>query len=284
MCCFVFVHLFRFMNATDEPATDFSAFKSGGVVSDFATVLDPSDRAQLEHLSDDLQQQTGAQLAFVIVKSLGKQPIEAVSKQIFDAFGVGHKGVNDRVMVLLSSDDHDSRILYGEGLNSALSAQSPHILNEMRTSLQSGKFGAAMLSAGSKLRDAMVNAKRQGQTQSTSEPPLQATSPESQAEWGRRYYTGDGVLKDASKAIEWYRRAAEGGDASAQALLGSFYRSGEGVPADLITAYCWSALAAAQGDSSGKALVVILEDTLSTAQVEKATAIMRSHGSGVCQE
>ncbi|NDJ14760.1 MAG: hypothetical protein EBY17_26805, partial [Acidobacteriia bacterium] len=249
---------FGFMNATDPLATDFGALKAGGVVSDVFTVLDPSDRAQLEHLSDDLQKQTGAQLAFVIVKSLGKQPIEAVSKQIFDTFVVGRQGVNDGVMVLLSSDDHDSRILYGEGLNPALSAQSPHILDEMRTSLQSGKFGSAMLSAGSKLRDAIVNAKRQGQTQSTSEPPLQATSPDSQAEsagqfnLGVRYLNGTGVAKDEVQAVAWFRKAAEQGYAAGQNHLGFMYQNGTGVAKDEVQAVAWYRKAAEQGLANGQ--------------------------------
>ena len=59
---------------------------------------------------------------------------------------------------------------------------------------------------------------------------------------------GEGVPKDAAKAVEWYTKAAEQGHADAQNNLGVMYDTGEGVPRDLVRAYVWFNLAAAQGD------------------------------------
>jgi hypothetical protein len=56
---------------------------------------------------------------------------------------------------------------------------------------------------------------------------------------GRYYELGWGVEKDISKALQWYRKAAECGDSDAQYRLASAYFDGEGVPADYEAAYFW---------------------------------------------
>lgn len=60
------------------------------------------------------------------------------------------------------------------------------------------------------------------------------------------YMNGDGIAQDHVAGVEWYRRAAEQGDAKAQGNLGVAYLNGLGVPQDFVTALMWSNLAAAQ--------------------------------------
>jgi len=57
---------------------------------------------------------------------------------------------------------------------------------------------------------------------------------------------GDGVKKDISQAVYWYRKAAEQGHAGAQCNLGVCYESGEGVEKDLSQAVFWYRKAAEQ--------------------------------------
>ena len=54
---------------------------------------------------------------------------------------------------------------------------------------------------------------------------------------------GGGVPKDATKAVEWYQKAAAQGHAGAQRNLGVMYEHGEGVPKDWVRAYAWYNLA-----------------------------------------
>src|SRR5690606_38356514 len=49
---------------------------------------------------------------------------------------------------------------------------------------------------------------------------------------GFMYANGEGVPKDASQAVTWYRKAAEQGDARAQPNRVLTYDSGEGGPTD----------------------------------------------------
>ena len=63
---------------------------------------------------------------------------------------------------------------------------------------------------------------------------------------GSLYHKGEGVLKDAARAVEWYQKAATQGHASAQSKLGGMYHKGEGVPEDVAKAVEWWQKAAEQ--------------------------------------
>jgi TPR repeat protein len=70
--------------------------------------------------------------------------------------------------------------------------------------------------------------------------------------------------------VEWYKRAAEQGDAKAQGNLGVAYLNGLGVPQDFVTALMWSNLAAAQGRESAKKNKEILEKRMTAKQIAEA--------------
>ena len=67
-----------------------------------------------------------------------------------------------------------------------------------------------------------------------------------QCNLGTMYDKGEGVEKNATEAVRWYRRAAEQGDAFGQFMLGDMYRNGEGVAHDEAEAMHWNQLAADQ--------------------------------------
>jgi uncharacterized protein len=53
------------------------------------------------------------------------------------------------------------------------------------------------------------------------------------------YHGAIGVVRDPAIAAAWWRRAAELGDADAQAMLGAAYHLGSGVPIDQVAALAW---------------------------------------------
>ncbi len=55
---------------------------------------------------------------------------------------------------------------------------------------------------------------------------------EEQFKTGLRYYMGNGVKKDAKKAVEWLLKAAGKNHAEAQFVLGRCYAGGDGVERD----------------------------------------------------
>ena len=66
-----------------------------------------------------------------------------------------------------------------------------------------------------------------------------------QSNLGVMYGNGRGVPQDDAEAVNWYRLAAEQGNAYAQSRLGVMYYNGQGVPQDDGEAVKWFRKAAA---------------------------------------
>jgi uncharacterized protein len=66
----------------------------------------------------------------------------------------------------------------------------------------------------------------------------------------RAYESGEGVPKNEQKAFDWYRKAAEQGNAEAQDIVGEMYRAGEGVDRNKQAAIVWYQRSAKQGNAS----------------------------------
>ena len=64
---------------------------------------------------------------------------------------------------------------------------------------------------------------------------------------GAMYYNGEGVARNITDAINWFRKSAEHGNATAQDNLGNLYLSGEGVEKNATEAANWYRKAAEQG-------------------------------------
>jgi TPR repeat protein len=69
---------------------------------------------------------------------------------------------------------------------------------------------------------------------------------------GLMYDTGQGVPKNAVKAVHWYKKAAEQGRADAQWMLGTMYADGNGVAKNSMEAVKWYEKSAVQGDVNGQ--------------------------------
>jgi TPR repeat protein len=70
---------------------------------------------------------------------------------------------------------------------------------------------------------------------------------------GLKYQTGEGVPKDATRAVEWYTIGADLGNATAQALLASNLRHGTGIAADKERAFELEISAAENGNKDSAA-------------------------------
>ena len=65
------------------------------------------------------------------------------------------------------------------------------------------------------------------------------------------YANGQGVRQDDAQAVQWYRKAAEQGDAEAQYNLGVMYTQGQGVRQNLVIAKEWYGQACDNGSQQG---------------------------------
>ena len=62
------------------------------------------------------------------------------------------------------------------------------------------------------------------------------------------YDKGQGVRQDYHQAVKWHQKAAEQGDAKAQAMLGLMYAFGKGVRQNNVTAKMWYGKACDNGN------------------------------------
>jgi uncharacterized protein len=125
--------------------------KPQGYINDFAGVLSPATRQQLENLASELNQKTKSQMAVVIVPSLGGQPVDDYSIALAERWGIGSKKQGDTgVMLLLATKDHQDRIEVGYGIEPILTdGMAGRILRGMRPDLRAGNYDAAVtLGAG----------------------------------------------------------------------------------------------------------------------------------------
>ena len=141
-------------------AVDLKSLKPQGYVSDFAGVVDAESRADIENYAAAVEKATGAQMSFVTLKTLDGEPLEDVSIDLFRQFGIGQKGKDNGVQLLLVIGDHRSRLETGNGLEPILpDGLDGQILLDMRPELQAGHYGQAILAAAERIGQVIAQAK-----------------------------------------------------------------------------------------------------------------------------
>lgn len=103
--------------ACAEPIKD---LKPTGYVNDFAHVIDPSTKKQIEDLCTQVDQKAHAQIALVTVNTLDGSDIESYAVDLFHQWGIGAKATNRGVLILYAIRDHRARIEVGYGLEPIL--------------------------------------------------------------------------------------------------------------------------------------------------------------------
>jgi uncharacterized protein len=139
---------------------DWKALKPQGYVSDFAGVIDANSRQQLENFCTVVERSTGAQIALVTIPSLEGEPIEDVANTIYRAWGVGQKGKNEGILLLLAINDRRSRLEVGYGLEPILpDGLAGSVLREMRPALRQQRYGEAMMAGAETIGNTIAEAK-----------------------------------------------------------------------------------------------------------------------------
>jgi uncharacterized protein len=85
-------------------------------VNDFAGVLSPSERENLETRCRQLRERTGAELAVVTLKSLQGGQVDDFAVKLFKRWGIGQKDKKNGVLLLVVIADRKARIEVGYGI------------------------------------------------------------------------------------------------------------------------------------------------------------------------
>ena len=101
-----------------EPAAELPALT--GRVVDTAEILSPDEEAALTEASAALERRTTDQLVIVTLPSLQGMTIEAAALTLGNRWGVGQRGKDNGVLVLVAPNDRKVRIEVGYGLEPIL--------------------------------------------------------------------------------------------------------------------------------------------------------------------
>lgn len=94
--------------------------KSAGRVTDAAGVLPLPAQIRLEQQLSNIERTTAHQVAVVTVPTLGGKDVALVARCLGDRWGIGRKGVNDGIVLLVAPDERKARIAVGDGLRREL--------------------------------------------------------------------------------------------------------------------------------------------------------------------
>jgi uncharacterized protein len=128
-----------------------------GYVNDFAGVLDPATVAGLTRLCTEVDQKAKAQIAVVTIKSLEGDAVEDFANHLFQKWGVGYKGTDRGVMVLLAVGDHKYWTEVGYGLEPILpDGKVGGFGRDMVPLLRQGNYNGAVVQMVSQLAEVVA--------------------------------------------------------------------------------------------------------------------------------
>ena len=146
-------------------AVDWKALRPQGIVSDFAGVVDPQTRLELEDYCGQVERTTGVRISFVTITSLEGEPLEDVVKTIFRAWGEVPNSAapakDDRVMLILTVNDRHDWVETGPGLKPELTnGLAPRVLRETRLALRKKDYGEALRAAAETIGNASAKERK----------------------------------------------------------------------------------------------------------------------------
>jgi uncharacterized protein len=121
--------------------------KPTSYVSDFAGVIDPASKENIEQIAWQVYSKAHATIEVVTVKSLDGQPIDEWTTALEDNWKVGPKSSDKGILLVFAIQDHQRRIEVGYGLEGILNdAKVGDIGRTMVPQLQQGQYGPAIQS------------------------------------------------------------------------------------------------------------------------------------------
>jgi uncharacterized protein len=101
-------------------AEPISQLQPSNYVNDFAGVLDPTTVASLNDLCRQVDEKAHAQIAVVTVKSTDGQDVVSYAVALYQKWGIGSKGKDRGVLILLATQDRKYWTTVGYGLEPIL--------------------------------------------------------------------------------------------------------------------------------------------------------------------
>lgn len=119
-----------------------------GYVNDFAGVIDQSSKQRITALAGALKEKTGAEIAVVTVDTIAPYAaIEQYSVELATKWGIGKKGEDTGILILLAMKEKRVRLEVGYGLEGIIpDGLAGQILDQsILPSLKKGNYGDSLL-------------------------------------------------------------------------------------------------------------------------------------------
>lgn len=112
---------FFFFKTTQTIAVEESQLpRPAGWINDFANILPDENKRKISEIIADLENKTGAEIAVVTISTLQDETVETYAFKLFNKWGIGKKGENNGVLILVALKERKIRIEVGYGLEPVL--------------------------------------------------------------------------------------------------------------------------------------------------------------------
>jgi len=85
-----------------------------------STTIDDPTKNYIVSVGKELEDKTGAQEVVVVIDSLQGSDIQTYANELFRTWGIGQKGKNNGLLILISMQDREWRVEVGTGLEGAI--------------------------------------------------------------------------------------------------------------------------------------------------------------------
>lgn len=120
-----------------------------GYVNDYAGILDGGRARQIEAACASIEQSTGVEMSVVIIESLDGSTVEEMGLRFLEEWGVGKKGQDNGVVILVAMKDRQIRIENGYGIEEVLpDGKAGEVIRyDIAPRFKQGDYGGGLLAA-----------------------------------------------------------------------------------------------------------------------------------------
>lgn len=120
--------------------------KHDGYFTNQLSIVTPEEDQRIETHLKTIEAATSHEIGVAVIKSLDDQTLEEYANGLFAFWGIGKKGTDNGVLLLLVPEERKIRIEVGYGLEGALTdTESAQIISEMKPLLQSANYYEAIM-------------------------------------------------------------------------------------------------------------------------------------------
>ncbi|MBI5023063.1 MAG: TPM domain-containing protein [Candidatus Magasanikbacteria bacterium] len=142
-----------------------------GFVNDYASMLSPAAKTQLEQELNNFEKETKHEISVVLIPDLQGDTIENFAVKLFEERGIGKKSADNGVLFLIAKDNRQMRIEVGYGLEGALpDAIAWQIIDKIATpAFKNGDYDNGVLQSVSAIEAAIKGEDVSGRLTATNE-------------------------------------------------------------------------------------------------------------------